>query len=45
MIDPEKQKKPLFLRKLNLLDTTCLALFRNLTFLYWKKSQKNDKGY
>lgn len=44
MINQENQKKPLFLRKLNLLDTTFLALFRNLAFLYWKKSQKNDKG-
>ncbi len=44
MINQENQKKPLFLRKLNLLDTTFLALFRNPAFLYWKKSQKNDKG-
>ena len=44
MISQENQKKPQFLRKLNFLDTTFLALFRDLDFLYWNKSQKNDKG-
>ena len=43
MINQENQKKPPFLEKLNLLDTTFLALFRNSAFLYWKKIEKTIK--